>query len=162
MGGHNFLVSNADCDQYTYTTTSLLQARYSILISTIMATAISTETAFKARSLVRPSSSNPSPAYQIFPGQYRCDYPSFPSSCPYTPLFCTTRIATNTIFKQYRSLLRTSSQFAAYNFREYAQRRTRDAFREYKDVRDEGKLRGLLEEANRELQVLKVCGFVFC
>lgn len=59
--------------------------------------------------------------------------------------------------EQYRSLLRTSSQFAAYNFREYAQRRTRDAFREHRDEHDEGKLRGLLEEANRELQVLKVC-----
>ncbi|KAE9980100.1 hypothetical protein EG328_000465 [Venturia inaequalis] len=69
-----------------------------------------------------------------------------------------TAISTETAFKArslYRSLLRTSSQFAAYNFREYAQRRTKDAFREHRGVRDEGKLSGLLEEADRELQVLK-------
>ncbi|KAE9964618.1 hypothetical protein EG327_000831 [Venturia inaequalis] len=69
-----------------------------------------------------------------------------------------TAISTETAFKArslYRSLLRTSSQFAAYNFREYAQRRTKDAFREHKGVRDEEKLSGLLEEASRELQVLK-------
>ena len=56
----------------------------------------------------------------------------------------------------YRSLLRTSRQFAAYNFREYAKRRTRDAFREHSTVTDVRQIQELMQKGLRELQVLKV------
>jgi len=55
----------------------------------------------------------------------------------------------------YRSLLRQSNQFAAYNFREYFKRRTRDAFREHKDETNEETVKSLVEKARKELQVLK-------
>lgn len=38
--------------------------------------------------------------------------------------------------KLYKALLRHSSRFTDYNFREYAIRRTRDAFREHRVVTD--------------------------
>jgi uncharacterized protein YcbX len=57
---------------------------------------------------------------------------------------------------QYRSLLRQSSQFAAYNFREYARRRTRDAFRDSKGITEEGTIQELVQKGIRELQMLKV------
>lgn len=58
----------------------------------------------------------------------------------------------------YRSLLRQSKQFAAYNFREYAGRRTRDAFREHSTETDARKVQELMQKGLRELQVLKVGG----
>lgn len=44
------------------------------------------------------------------------------------------REQSSNIDKQYRSLLRQSNQFANYNFREYAKRRTRDAFRDSRSM----------------------------
>ncbi|KAI5380576.1 hypothetical protein J4E82_000533 [Alternaria postmessia] len=55
----------------------------------------------------------------------------------------------------YRSLLRQSSQFAAYNFREYAKRRTRDAFRDSKNVTEERTIQELVQKGLSELQMLK-------
>ncbi|KAI9700884.1 MAG: hypothetical protein M1820_006645 [Bogoriella megaspora] len=55
----------------------------------------------------------------------------------------------------YRSLLRQSRQFAAYNFREYARRRTRDAFQEHKDEGDERKAQELIQRGLKELQILR-------
>ncbi|KXT05412.1 hypothetical protein AC578_11073 [Pseudocercospora eumusae] len=55
----------------------------------------------------------------------------------------------------YRSLLRTSRQFAAYNFREYAKRRTRDAFREHSTETDSRRIQELMQKALKELQMLK-------
>ncbi|TGO53452.1 hypothetical protein BCON_0123g00270 [Botryotinia convoluta] len=55
----------------------------------------------------------------------------------------------------YRQLLRQGGQFAAYNFREYAKRRTRDSFREHKDVQDERKVQELMQKGLKELQSLK-------
>ncbi|KAF1947300.1 hypothetical protein EJ02DRAFT_449883 [Clathrospora elynae] len=55
----------------------------------------------------------------------------------------------------YRSLLRQSSQFAAYNFREYARRRTRDAFRNSKAITEERAVQELMQKGIRELQMLK-------
>jgi hypothetical protein len=52
--------------------------------------------------------------------------------------------------------MRQSSQFAAYNFREYAKRRTKDAFREHRGEADQGKVKELLKKAEKELQVMKV------
>lgn len=57
---------------------------------------------------------------------------------------------------QYRSLLRQSSQFAAYNFREYARRRTRDAFREHKDEVEERRVQDFIQKGLKELQIMKV------
>jgi len=57
----------------------------------------------------------------------------------------------------FRSLLRQSKQFAAYNFREYAKRRTVDAFREAKSESDGRKVQELMQKGLKELQVLKVC-----
>ncbi|KAL8784547.1 MAG: hypothetical protein Q9213_003895 [Squamulea squamosa] len=56
---------------------------------------------------------------------------------------------------QFRSLLRQSSQFAAYNFREYAKRRTRDAFREHMAETEERRVQELMQKGLKELQVLK-------
>ncbi|KAL9115046.1 MAG: hypothetical protein Q9187_007366 [Circinaria calcarea] len=58
---------------------------------------------------------------------------------------------------QFRSLLRQSRQFAAYNFREYAKRRTKDAFRENRGEVDERKVQDLIQRGLKELQMLKVC-----
>ncbi|TKA23713.1 hypothetical protein B0A50_06549 [Salinomyces thailandicus] len=55
----------------------------------------------------------------------------------------------------YRSLLRQSRQFAAYNFREYAKRRTRDAFREHGAESDTRRAQELMQKGLKELQVLK-------
>ncbi|GAB7336994.1 hypothetical protein MBLNU457_g2411t1 [Dothideomycetes sp. NU457] len=55
----------------------------------------------------------------------------------------------------YRSLLRQSREFAAYNFREYAKRRTVDAFREHSTVTDERRIQELMQKGLKELQMLK-------
>ncbi|KAI4258892.1 MAG: hypothetical protein LQ352_001005 [Teloschistes flavicans] len=55
----------------------------------------------------------------------------------------------------FRSLLRQSSQFAAYNFREYAKRRTRDAFREHHSETEERRVQELVQKGLKELQVMK-------
>ncbi|KAF7552749.1 hypothetical protein G7046_g7322 [Stylonectria norvegica] len=55
----------------------------------------------------------------------------------------------------YRQLLRQGEQFAAYNFREYAKRRTRDAFRENIKVDDSRKVQELVQHGLKELQGLK-------
>jgi LYR motif-containing protein 4 len=56
----------------------------------------------------------------------------------------------------YRSLYRTARQFANYNFREYAKRRTRDAFREHGAETDGRRVQELVQKGLKELQVLKV------
>ncbi|KYK58111.1 Complex 1 LYR protein [Drechmeria coniospora] len=55
----------------------------------------------------------------------------------------------------YRQLLRQGNQFAAYNFREYAKRRTRDAFRENQSVQDPRRVQELVQNGLKELQVMK-------
>ncbi|KAF2718086.1 hypothetical protein K431DRAFT_287932 [Polychaeton citri CBS 116435] len=55
----------------------------------------------------------------------------------------------------FRSLLRQSRQFAAYNFREYAKRRTRDAFREHQSEADSRRVQELMQKGIKELQGLK-------
>ncbi|KAG5922823.1 hypothetical protein E4U42_005242 [Claviceps africana] len=55
----------------------------------------------------------------------------------------------------YRQLLRQGEQMTAYNFREYAKRRTRDAFRENKTVQDPRQIQELVQKGLKELQVLK-------
>lgn len=55
----------------------------------------------------------------------------------------------------YRQLLRQGEQFTAYNFREYAKRRTRDAFHEHKGEKDSRKVQELLQKGLKELQAMK-------
>jgi len=55
----------------------------------------------------------------------------------------------------YRSLLRQSSQFANYNFREYAKRRTKDAFHEHQQERDQRRIQELVQKGLKELQMMK-------
>ncbi|KAL9102675.1 MAG: hypothetical protein Q9163_002197 [Psora crenata] len=56
----------------------------------------------------------------------------------------------------YRSLLRQSSQFAAYNFREYAKRRTKDVFREnHSKNLQEREQQELIQRGLKELQMMK-------
>lgn len=55
----------------------------------------------------------------------------------------------------YRDLLRYSSRMAAYNFRTYALRRTRDAFRATAGVTDQHELQTLFTKGYNELAVLK-------
>jgi hypothetical protein len=61
------------------------------------------------------------------------------------------------VISQYRSLLRQGNQFAAYNFREYAKRRTRDGFREHQKEVDDRRIQELVQSGLKELQMLKVC-----
>lgn len=44
----------------------------------------------------------------------------------------------------------------AYNFREYAKRRTRDAFREHRGEEDPRKVQELIQKGLKELQMMKV------
>ncbi|KIX04714.1 uncharacterized protein Z518_05584 [Rhinocladiella mackenziei CBS 650.93] len=55
----------------------------------------------------------------------------------------------------YRSLLRQSRQFANYNFRTYARRRTRDAFHEHQHEQDPRRIQELVQKGLKELQVMK-------
>ncbi|KAG0053325.1 hypothetical protein BGZ83_001290 [Gryganskiella cystojenkinii] len=55
----------------------------------------------------------------------------------------------------YRSMLHHSSKFAAYNFRDYAVRRTRDAFHAAKSETDPEKIQQLLQKGQKELEVIK-------
>ncbi|KAI2604930.1 complex 1 protein-domain-containing protein [Hypoxylon fragiforme] len=56
----------------------------------------------------------------------------------------------------YRQLLRQGEQFQAYNFRAYAKRRTRDAFRDHAAVQDPREIQGLIQKGLKELQMMKV------
>ncbi|KAK3110011.1 hypothetical protein LTR53_016150, partial [Teratosphaeriaceae sp. CCFEE 6253] len=55
----------------------------------------------------------------------------------------------------YRALARQARQFANYNFREYAKRRTRDAFRANRAVTDQGMVKQLMEKGRGELLGMK-------
>ncbi|EFR02560.1 hypothetical protein MGYG_09091 [Nannizzia gypsea CBS 118893] len=56
----------------------------------------------------------------------------------------------------FRSLLRQANQFSAYNFREYARRRTIDAFREHQHETEERKIQELMQKGLTNLQMMKV------
>ncbi|KAG0304674.1 hypothetical protein BGZ98_005179 [Dissophora globulifera] len=59
------------------------------------------------------------------------------------------------VLSLYRSLLHHSSKFAAYNFRDYAIRRTRDAFHAAKSESDPEKIQAMIHKAQKELEVVK-------
>ncbi|ETN45944.1 uncharacterized protein HMPREF1541_00126 [Cyphellophora europaea CBS 101466] len=72
-----------------------------------------------------------------------------------TALSAATDASAATVRSIYRQLLRQSSQFSNYNFREYARRRTRDAFHEHAGVQDERQRQELVQKALSELAILK-------
>ncbi|KAF7717296.1 Complex 1 LYR family protein [Penicillium ucsense] len=55
----------------------------------------------------------------------------------------------------FRSLMRQSSQFSNYNFREYARRKTRDSFREHKAETEERRIQELIQDGLQNLRLLK-------
>ncbi|KAF9549005.1 LYR motif-containing protein 4 [Mortierella hygrophila] len=55
----------------------------------------------------------------------------------------------------YKDLLHHSSKFAAYNFRDYAVRRTRDAFHAAKNETDPAKIEALIHKGEQQLEVVK-------
>lgn len=59
------------------------------------------------------------------------------------------------VLQLYRQFIRASSKFNNYNFRHYFIRRSRDAFKESKDVKDPEQVHSLLSKAREELQVLQ-------
>ncbi|KAM5322834.1 LYR motif-containing protein 4 [Glossophaga mutica] len=54
----------------------------------------------------------------------------------------------------YRAMLRESKHFSAYNYRTYAIRRIRDAFRENKNVKDPVEIQTLVNKARRDLEMI--------
>nr|XP_031359804.1 LYR motif-containing protein 4 isoform X2 [Lonchura striata domestica] len=65
------------------------------------------------------------------------------------------------VLRLYRALLRESQRFSSYNYRTYAIRRIRDAFRENKNIADSEKIEELLNKAKANLAVIQrqVYGF---
>ncbi|CAH2284248.1 LYR motif-containing 4 isoform X1 [Pelobates cultripes] len=55
----------------------------------------------------------------------------------------------------YKTMLRESERFSSYNYRTYAIRRIRDAFREKKNVDDFHEIQTLVHRANENLEVIK-------
>jgi len=70
----------------------------------------------------------------------------------------TTTLSGDTAFQArslFRQLLRQSSQFANYNFREYARRRTKDAFRAHQHGAEERQVQELIQRGLKELRMMK-------
>ncbi|XP_052585713.1 LYR motif-containing protein 4 [Peromyscus californicus insignis] len=55
----------------------------------------------------------------------------------------------------YRAMLRESKHFSAYNYRMYAVRRIRDAFRENKNVKNPVEIQALVNKAKRDLEIIR-------
>lgn len=55
----------------------------------------------------------------------------------------------------YRAMLRESKRFSAYNYRTYAIRRIRDAFRENKNVKDPVEIQSLVNKAKKDLGMIQ-------
>ncbi|XP_074683834.1 LYR motif-containing protein 4 isoform X6 [Strix aluco] len=58
------------------------------------------------------------------------------------------------VLRLYRALLRESQRFGSYNYRTYAIRRIRDAFRENKNIKDSEKIEELVNKAKANLEVI--------
>ncbi|XP_069709704.1 LYR motif-containing protein 4 isoform X1 [Phaenicophaeus curvirostris] len=58
------------------------------------------------------------------------------------------------VLRLYRALLRESQRFGAYNYRMYAIRRIRDAFRENKNIKDSEKIEELVNKAKANLEII--------
>ncbi|XP_072459840.1 LYR motif-containing protein 4 isoform X5 [Notamacropus eugenii] len=55
----------------------------------------------------------------------------------------------------YRVMLRESGKFTSYNYRTYAIRRIREAFRENKNVKDSAQIQMLVNKAKRNLEIIR-------
>ncbi|XP_051826702.1 LYR motif-containing protein 4 [Antechinus flavipes] len=55
----------------------------------------------------------------------------------------------------YRVMLRESGKFTSYNYRTYAIRRIREAFRENKNVKDSAQIQVLVNKAKRNLEIIQ-------
>ncbi|XP_043835302.1 LYR motif-containing protein 4 isoform X2 [Dromiciops gliroides] len=55
----------------------------------------------------------------------------------------------------YRVMLRESRKFTSYNYRTYAIRRIREAFRENKNVKDPAQIQILVNKAKRSLEIIR-------
>ncbi|KAJ5937368.1 LYR family protein [Penicillium verhagenii] len=55
----------------------------------------------------------------------------------------------------FRSLMRQSTQFSNYNFREFARRKTRDSFREHQNESEDRRIQELIQTGLQELRLLK-------
>ncbi|XP_020628663.1 LYR motif-containing protein 4-like [Orbicella faveolata] len=55
----------------------------------------------------------------------------------------------------YRQMLRVGKSFTSYNYRMYATRRIKDAFRENKDISDPEKIKALVQKAEGSLEIMK-------
>uniref|UniRef100_A0A674HG08 LYR motif containing 4 n=1 Tax=Taeniopygia guttata TaxID=59729 RepID=A0A674HG08_TAEGU len=64
------------------------------------------------------------------------------------------------VLRLYRALLRESQRFSSYNYRTYAIRRIRDAFRENKNIADSEKIEELLNKAKANLEVIQRQGTI--
>ncbi|XP_076014323.1 LYR motif-containing protein 4 [Genypterus blacodes] len=59
------------------------------------------------------------------------------------------------VISLYRMLLRESKKFPSYNYRMYALRRVRDAFRDNQNVSDPKAVEGLIKEGQQTLAVIQ-------
>ncbi|XP_072267859.1 LYR motif-containing protein 4 [Pyxicephalus adspersus] len=59
------------------------------------------------------------------------------------------------VLNLYKTMLRESQKFGSYNYRTYAIRRIRDAFREKKDIDDFHKVQTLVCQAKENLDVIR-------
>ncbi|XP_008306261.1 LYR motif-containing protein 4 [Cynoglossus semilaevis] len=59
------------------------------------------------------------------------------------------------VISLYRTMLRESSKFSSYNYRTYAVRRVRDAFRANSNIEDPRTLERLMEEGRNTLAVIQ-------
>ncbi|XP_036112856.1 LYR motif-containing protein 4 isoform X2 [Molossus molossus] len=60
----------------------------------------------------------------------------------------------------YRAMLRECKHFSAYNYRTYAIRRIRDAFRENKSAKDPVEIQTLVSKAKRDLGMIRRQGIL--
>ncbi|XP_076269135.1 LYR motif-containing protein bcn92 isoform X2 [Rhynchophorus ferrugineus] len=61
----------------------------------------------------------------------------------------------NQVLKLYKMLLRESEKFESYNFRSYAVRRVKDAFRENQNLGNGNALREKISEGHKNLEIIK-------
>ncbi|XP_055706624.1 LYR motif-containing protein 4 [Phlebotomus papatasi] len=59
------------------------------------------------------------------------------------------------VLSLYKTMLRESQKFSSYNYREYARRRIKDAFRDNKDLSDAQSIQNQLKYADENLQVIR-------
>ncbi|CAG9764717.1 unnamed protein product [Ceutorhynchus assimilis] len=59
------------------------------------------------------------------------------------------------ILNLYKALLRESQKFSTYNFRSYAVRRIRDAFRDNRNITDSELINNRISEARKNLDLIK-------